>query len=60
MASTSVPAHLTDEEAATLFCGCRYRVNALVREARIKAGDMVVRWHRRVSCCPGSPAARGA
>ena len=38
----SVPAHLTDEEAATLPCAAVTAWNALVREARIKAGDTVV------------------
>jgi len=38
----SVPAHLADEEAATLPCAAVTAWNALVREARIKAGDTVV------------------
>jgi NADPH:quinone reductase-like Zn-dependent oxidoreductase len=37
-----VPAHLTDEEGATLPCAAVTAWNALVREARIKAGDTVV------------------
>jgi NADPH:quinone reductase-like Zn-dependent oxidoreductase len=37
-----VPAHLTDEEAATLPCAAVTAWNALVREARVKAGDVVV------------------
>lgn len=37
-----LPAHLTDEEAATLPCAAVTAWNALVREARIKAGDTVV------------------
>jgi NADPH:quinone reductase-like Zn-dependent oxidoreductase len=36
-----VPAHLTDEEAATLPCAAVTAWNALVREARVKAGDVV-------------------
>jgi NADPH:quinone reductase-like Zn-dependent oxidoreductase len=36
-----VPAHLTDEEAATLPCAAVTAWNALVREARVKAGDIV-------------------
>jgi NADPH:quinone reductase-like Zn-dependent oxidoreductase len=36
-----VPAHLTDEEAATLPCAAVTAWNALVREARVKAGDTV-------------------
>ncbi len=37
-----LPAHLSDEEAATLPCAAVTAWNALVREARIKAGDTVV------------------
>jgi len=37
-----VPAHLTDEEAASLPCAAVTAWNALVREARIKAGDTVL------------------
>ncbi len=37
-----VPAHLTDEEAACLPCAAVTAWNALVREARVKAGDTVV------------------
>jgi NADPH:quinone reductase-like Zn-dependent oxidoreductase len=37
-----VPAHLSDEEAATLPCAAVTAWNALVREARVKAGDAVV------------------
>lgn len=37
-----VPAHLSDEEAATLPCAAVTAWNALVREARVKAGDVVV------------------
>jgi len=37
-----VPAHLSDEEAATLPCAAVTAWNALVREARVKAGDTVV------------------
>jgi NADPH:quinone reductase-like Zn-dependent oxidoreductase len=37
-----VPAHLTDEEAATLPCAAVTAWNALVREARVKAGDTVL------------------
>jgi NADPH:quinone reductase-like Zn-dependent oxidoreductase len=37
-----VPAHLTDEEAATLPCAAVTAWNALVREARVRAGDVVV------------------
>lgn len=37
-----VPGHLTDEEAACLPCAAVTAWNALVREARIKAGDTVV------------------
>jgi NADPH:quinone reductase-like Zn-dependent oxidoreductase len=37
-----VPAHLSDEEAAALPCAAVTAWNALVREARIKAGDTVV------------------
>jgi NADPH:quinone reductase-like Zn-dependent oxidoreductase len=37
-----VPAHLTDEEAATLPCAALTAWNALVREARVKAGDSVL------------------
>jgi len=37
-----VPQHLTDEEAATLPCAAVTAWNALVREARVKAGDVVV------------------
>lgn len=36
-----VPAHLSDEEAASLPCAAVTAWNALVREARIKAGDTV-------------------
>jgi len=37
-----VPAHLTDEQAATLPCAAVTAWNALVREARVKAGDCVL------------------
>lgn len=37
-----VPAHLTDEEAASLPCAAVTAWNALVREASLKAGDTVV------------------
>lgn len=37
-----VPAHLTWEEAASLPCAAVTAWNALVREARVKAGDTVV------------------
>jgi len=37
-----VPAHLTDEEAATLPCAAVTAWNALVREARVKPGDSVL------------------
>jgi NADPH:quinone reductase-like Zn-dependent oxidoreductase len=37
-----VPEHLSDEEAATLPCAAVTAWNALVREARVKAGDVVV------------------
>jgi len=37
-----VPGHLTDEEAATLPCAAVTAWNALVREARVKAGDTVL------------------
>ncbi len=37
-----VPAHLTDEEAATLPCAAVTAWNGLVREARVKAGDSVL------------------
>ena len=37
-----VPQHLTDEEAATLPCAGVTAWNALVREARVKAGDTVL------------------
>ena len=37
-----VPTHLTDEEAATLPCAAVTAWNALVREARVKAGDSVL------------------
>ena len=37
-----VPAHLTDEEAASLPCAAVTAWNALVREARLKAGDTVL------------------
>jgi NADPH:quinone reductase-like Zn-dependent oxidoreductase len=37
-----VPAHLNDEEAATLPCAAVTAWNALVREARVKAGDSVL------------------
>ena len=37
-----LPAHLSDEEAATLPCAAVTAWNALVREARVKAGDTVV------------------
>lgn len=37
-----VPAHLTDEEAACLPCAAVTAWNALVCEARVKAGDTVV------------------
>jgi len=37
-----VPQHLSDEEAATLPCAAVTAWNALVREARVKAGDVVV------------------
>jgi NADPH:quinone reductase-like Zn-dependent oxidoreductase len=37
-----VPAHLTDEEGATLPCAAVTAWNALVREARVKPGDVVV------------------
>ena len=37
-----VPEHLGDEEAATLPCAAVTAWNALVREARVKAGDVVV------------------
>ncbi len=37
-----VPAHLTDEEAATLPCAAVTAWNALVQEARVKAGDTVL------------------
>jgi NADPH:quinone reductase-like Zn-dependent oxidoreductase len=37
-----VPAHLTDEEAATLPCAAVTAWNALVREAHVKAGDTVL------------------
>jgi NADPH:quinone reductase-like Zn-dependent oxidoreductase len=37
-----VPAHMTDEEAACLPCAAVTAWNALVREARVKAGDTVV------------------
>jgi len=37
-----VPRHLTDEEAATLPCAAVTAWNALVREARVKAGDTVL------------------
>jgi NADPH:quinone reductase-like Zn-dependent oxidoreductase len=36
-----VPAHLADEEAATLPCAAVTAWNALVRQARVKAGDVV-------------------
>ena len=39
---TKVPAHLSDEEAAALPCAGVTAWNALVREARVKAGDVVV------------------
>lgn len=38
----AVPEHLSDEEAATLPCAAVTAWNALVREARVKAGDTVV------------------
>ncbi|MFN0315938.1 MAG: zinc-dependent alcohol dehydrogenase family protein [Burkholderiales bacterium] len=37
-----VPAHMSDEEAATLPCAGVTAWNALVREARIRAGDTVL------------------
>lgn len=37
-----IPAHLTYEQAATLPCAAVTAWNALVREARVKAGDVVV------------------
>ena len=37
-----VPEHLSDEEAATLPCAAVTAWNALVREAQVKAGDVVV------------------
>jgi NADPH:quinone reductase-like Zn-dependent oxidoreductase len=37
-----VPEHLSDEEAATLPCAAVTAWNALVREARVKAGDTVM------------------
>ena len=37
-----IPGHMTDEEAATLPCAAVTAWNALVREARIKSGDVVV------------------
>ncbi len=37
-----VPAHMTDEEAATLPCAAVTAWNALIREGGIKAGDTVV------------------
>jgi NADPH:quinone reductase-like Zn-dependent oxidoreductase len=37
-----VPAHLSDEEAATLPCAAVTAWNALVREGRVKGGDTVV------------------
>ena len=37
-----VPAHLSDEQAATLPCAAVTAWNALVREGRIKPGDTVV------------------
>jgi NADPH:quinone reductase-like Zn-dependent oxidoreductase len=37
-----LPAHLSDEEAATLPCAAVTAWNALVREAHVKAGDTVV------------------
>ena len=38
----SVPAHLTDEEAATLPCAALTAWQALVTEGRLKAGDTVL------------------
>ncbi|MGH6785130.1 MAG: zinc-dependent alcohol dehydrogenase family protein, partial [Sphingomicrobium sp.] len=38
----ALPAHLTFEEAATLPCAAVTAWNALAREARVKAGDVVV------------------
>jgi NADPH:quinone reductase-like Zn-dependent oxidoreductase len=38
----TIPAHLSYEEAATLPCAAVTAWNALVREARVKAGDVVV------------------
>lgn len=38
----TLPAHLSYEQAATLPCAAVTAWNALVREARIKAGDVVV------------------
>jgi NADPH:quinone reductase-like Zn-dependent oxidoreductase len=38
----AVPEHLSDEEAAALPCAAVTAWNALVREARVKAGDTVV------------------
>lgn len=37
-----IPTHLTYEQAATLPCAAVTAWNALVREARVKAGDVVV------------------
>ena len=37
-----VPAHMTDEEAATLPCAAVTAWNALIREGSIKSGDTVV------------------
>ncbi len=39
---TPVPAHLTDEEAATLPCAAVTAWNALVNEGKVKAGDTVL------------------
>jgi NADPH:quinone reductase-like Zn-dependent oxidoreductase len=39
---TPVPAHLTDEEAATLPCAAVTAWNALVTQGQIKAGDSVL------------------
>jgi NADPH:quinone reductase-like Zn-dependent oxidoreductase len=38
----TIPAHLSYEEAASLPCAAVTAWNALVREARVKAGDVVV------------------